>query len=201
MHRPFVTIEPNIGVSFFESPCPCAIFKKQAECRLACFAACEIWICSSFFFMSLNSPRYGTCLNGTRRIPVKVLDVAGLVPGASQGLGLGNKFLDDLRVADVLLHVIDTSGTTNERGEKTVNYDPSNDADWLKQEIEEVGQKKRIVLPFLGAFKKLQAQIFLLFFLVGVWKHLPALGDDCAAAFCHKEGCCSDASGTAGRIR
>jgi ribosome-binding ATPase YchF (GTP1/OBG family) len=113
--RPFVTIDPNIGVSFFEAVCPCSIFKKQAEC----------------------SPRYGTCVNGTRRIPVKVLDVAGLVPGASEGLGLGNKFLDDLRVADVLLHVIDASGTTNERGEKTINYDPCNDADWLKYEIEE----------------------------------------------------------------
>ena len=27
--------------------------------------------------------------------------------------GLGNKFLDDLRNADLLLHVIDASGTTN----------------------------------------------------------------------------------------
>ncbi len=60
-----------------------------------------------------------------------------LVPGASEGLGLGNKFLDDLRGADVLLHVIDASGTTNERGEKTVNYDPCCDADWLKKEIED----------------------------------------------------------------
>jgi ribosome-binding ATPase YchF (GTP1/OBG family) len=113
--RPFVTIEPNVGVSFFETACACAHFKRQEECR----------------------PRYGSCVNGVRNVPVKVLDVAGLVPGASQGLGLGNKFLDDLRVAHVLLHVVDASGTTNERGEKTVNYDPCNDAEWLKQEIEE----------------------------------------------------------------
>ena len=50
---------------------------------------------------------------------------------------VANKFLDDLRGADVLLHVIDASGTTNERGEKTVNYDPCCDADWLKKEIED----------------------------------------------------------------
>ena len=46
-----------------------------------------------------------------------VLDVAGLVPGAHEGKGMGNQFLDDLRQADVLIHVVDISGSTNERGE------------------------------------------------------------------------------------
>jgi ribosome-binding ATPase YchF (GTP1/OBG family) len=41
--------------------------------------------------------------------------LVGLIPGAHAGLGLGNKFLDDLRHADVFLHVIDASGTTNEK--------------------------------------------------------------------------------------
>ena len=75
------------------------------------------------------------CSNGVRFIPVKVLDVAGLIPGASEGLGLGNKFLDDLRTASVLLHVVDVSGTTNEKGESTEGYDPIKDIDWLQQEI------------------------------------------------------------------
>ena len=64
-----------------------------------------------------------------------MLDVAGLIPGASEGLGLGNKFLDDLRHADVLIHVVDASGTTNAKGEETTGYDPSNDIDWLRSEI------------------------------------------------------------------
>ena len=64
-----------------------------------------------------------------------MLDVAGLIPGASEGLGLGNKFLDDLRHADVLIHVVDVSGTTNAKGETTTGYDPSNDIDWLRSEI------------------------------------------------------------------
>ncbi|KAK8816541.1 hypothetical protein WA556_001484 [Blastocystis sp. ATCC 50177/Nand II] len=68
-------------------------------------------------------------------IPVKLLDVAGLIPGASEGAGLGNKFLDDLRHAHVLIHIVDVSGRTNEKGENTVGYDPSRDIDWLYDEI------------------------------------------------------------------
>eukprot|EP01133_Synstelium_polycarpum_P011495 gene11495-13407_t len=64
-----------------------------------------------------------------------MLDVAGLVPGASEGKGLGNQFLDDLRAAHVLLHVVDVSGTTNEKGEETTGYDPINDVQWLKDEV------------------------------------------------------------------
>ena len=43
--------------------------------------------------------------------------MAGLVPGAHEGKGLGNKFLDDLRHADALIHVVDVSGTTDAEGE------------------------------------------------------------------------------------
>ena len=50
-----------------------------------------------------------------------ILDVAGLIPGASEGLGLGNKFLDDLRTATVLLHVI-----------SLVLASTSASGDWLK---------------------------------------------------------------------
>jgi len=51
-------------------------------------------------------------------VPIELLDVAGLVPGAHQGKGLGNKFLDDLRHADALIHVVDVSGTTDAEGER-----------------------------------------------------------------------------------
>ncbi|KAL6078157.1 OBG-type G domain-containing protein [Balamuthia mandrillaris] len=110
---PFTTIEPNTGVTFYQTECPCKRYDLCALCK----------------------PRYGRCLNGTRFIPVKMLDVAGLVPGASEGKGLGNKFLDDLRHADVLLHIIDVSGTTNEKGEETTGYNPINDIEWLNEEI------------------------------------------------------------------
>ena len=58
----------------------------------------------------------GRCQDGTRFVPVKILDVAGLVPGAHSGQGLGNQFLDDLRTADGFIHVVDVSGTTDQDG-------------------------------------------------------------------------------------
>jgi hypothetical protein len=86
-------------------------------------------------------------------VPIELIDVAGLVPGAHLGKGLGNKFLDDLRKADALIHVVDVSGTTDAEGcsaiaaclvyvlillagKVTRGYDPSNDIVWLRGEIE-----------------------------------------------------------------
>ncbi|CAH0473588.1 unnamed protein product [Peronospora belbahrii] len=110
---PFTTIAPNEGITYYMTQCPCLEKNKTRIC----------------------TPRYGKCQQGIRYIPVKLLDVAGLIPGASEGAGLGNKFLDDLRHAQVLLHIIDVSGHTNEKGEEMVGYDPINDADWLEMEI------------------------------------------------------------------
>ncbi|KAK2196136.1 bifunctional P-loop containing nucleoside triphosphate hydrolase/GTP binding domain/OBG-type guanine nucleotide-binding (G) domain/Uncharacterized GTP-binding protein [Babesia duncani] len=109
---PFTTIEPNQGVAYFTTQCPC--LQYGVKCK----------------------PNFGTCKNGIRKVPVKLLDVAGLIPGAHEGRGIGNKFLDDLRHANVLLHIIDVTGNTNEKGEATIGYDPSNDHEWLVQEIE-----------------------------------------------------------------
>jgi ribosome-binding ATPase YchF (GTP1/OBG family) len=50
-------------------------------------------------------------------VPIELLDVAGLVPGAHEGKGLGNRFLDDLRHADGLIHVVDVSGSTDAEGQ------------------------------------------------------------------------------------
>lgn len=74
-------------------------------------------------------------MDGRRSVPIELLDVAGLVPGAHEGKGLGNKFLDDLRQADALIHVVDVSGTTDAEGKTTRGYDPSNDVVWLRSEI------------------------------------------------------------------
>jgi len=112
---PFTTIDPNQGVAYARFPCPCKKFDVVANCK----------------------PRYGTCEGGERLLPVRILDVAGLVPGAHEGKGLGNKFLDDLRTADCLVHVVDVSGTTDEGGKETLGYDPINDIDWLQSEIRE----------------------------------------------------------------
>lgn len=68
-------------------------------------------------------------------MPIELLDVAGLVPGAHRGAGLGNRFLDDLRHADALIHVVDASGTTDAEGKNTRGYDPSADVAWLRGEV------------------------------------------------------------------
>jgi len=110
---PFTTINANVGVGYVRVKCPCS------ELNLKC------------------NPQNSICIEHNRFIPVKLIDVAGLVPGAHLGKGLGNKFLDDLRRADVLIHVVDISGSTNEKGENTENYDPENDIKFLEEEIDE----------------------------------------------------------------
>jgi len=111
-NRIFCTIKPNIGVSFVTAPCPCT------ELKLKC------------------NPRNSQCVNGVRLIPVKLWDIAGLIPGAHEGRGLGNQFLNDIIQADMLINVVDASGTTNEEGQSTTGYDPSNDVKFLEEEID-----------------------------------------------------------------
>jgi len=112
--RPFTTIKPNRAVGYVEVECVDKEFGKQCN------------------------PRTGFCVNARRFVPVELLDVAGLVPGAHEGKGLGNKFLDDLRQADVLVHIVDASGSTNEMGEKIPigSYDPCDDVRFLEQELD-----------------------------------------------------------------
>ncbi len=111
---PFTTIEPNKGVGFVRVECVDKEFGVQCN------------------------PRSGYCINHTRFIPVEMMDVAGLVPGAHEGKGLGNKFLDDLRQADVLIHVVDASGNTNEKGDAVTagSHDPCLDVRFLEEELE-----------------------------------------------------------------
>ncbi|ODQ79721.1 hypothetical protein BABINDRAFT_36618 [Babjeviella inositovora NRRL Y-12698] len=111
---PFTTIEPNKATGYLQVDCACSRFGKQDQCK----------------------PNYGWCENGKRSVPVMLLDVAGLVPGASQGRGLGNKFLDDIRQnSDLIVHVMDVSGCTDENGKATRGYDPLKDVEWLQDEI------------------------------------------------------------------
>ncbi len=111
---PFTTIKPNFGMSYVRVKGVCSEFGKTCN------------------------PRQGYYENGIRYVPVELVDVAGLVPGASEGKGLGNQFLNDLNQADVLIHIVDTSGSTNEKGEAvgTGNHDPAKDIKFLEYELD-----------------------------------------------------------------
>jgi 50S ribosome-binding GTPase len=90
----FTTIDPQRAIGYLQIECACQRYNVSDKCK----------------------PNYGGCTDGQRSVPIELLDVAGLVPGAHEGKGLGNKFLDDLRHADALVHVVDVSGTTDAEG-------------------------------------------------------------------------------------
>jgi len=87
-------------------------------------------------FKVTPNPRHGFILDKYRFVPIDLMDVAGLVPGASEGKGLGNQFLDDLRQADVFIHIVDVSGTTDVEGKATEKYDPCQDIEFLEEELD-----------------------------------------------------------------
>jgi hypothetical protein len=110
---PFTTIKPNKGMGYVRSKCPHLDFNVKCN------------------------PRNSACENGVRLVPIELLDVAGLVPDACQGKGLGNQFLDDLRQADAFIHVVDASGSTDAEGNtvKPGSHDPVEDLKFLEREI------------------------------------------------------------------
>ena len=110
---PFTTIKPNRGIGYVRTPCVCKEFNVK------------------------DNPVNSLCINGTRLIPVELIDCAGLVPGAWQGRGLGNQFLDEIRKADALIHVVDASGGTDIEGRpcKPGSHDPIEDIRFLEVEI------------------------------------------------------------------
>jgi len=108
---PFTTIKPNHGVGYVKVECIDKEFKAQCH------------------------PNHGFCINHQRFVPIDLMDVAGLVKGASEGKGLGNQFLDDLRGADIFIHIVDVSGTTDSEGKQTENYNPLNDVELLEDEL------------------------------------------------------------------
>ncbi|MHB8352446.1 MAG: YchF-related putative GTPase, partial [Thermoplasmata archaeon] len=110
---PFTTLKPNRGVGAVRVPCP------HTERSVAC------------------TPGNAACRDGVRWIPVSLIDVPGLVPGAHEGKGLGHQFLDDLRAADGFLHVVDGSGATTPEGELAPagSVDPVEEMAWLEEEL------------------------------------------------------------------
>ncbi|MGY8701596.1 MAG: GTPase [Candidatus Poseidoniales archaeon] len=111
---PFCTINPNVGVAFLPAPmtCPCAELRqiKEEEGRL------EPVSDNDPRAGSLCEPRTGSCIAHKRLVPVFLVDVAGLVPGAHAGKGRGNAFLSDLARCDALIQVVDAAGTTDIEG-------------------------------------------------------------------------------------
>lgn len=109
---PFTTIEPNVGIAYVKADCACKYFEISHENPL--------------------------CVNKVRFIPVKLIDVAGLVPGAYEGKGLGNQFLDDARQAEVLIHVVDIAGTTDIQGQPVPagTHDPIEDVEFVQNEFD-----------------------------------------------------------------
>jgi ribosome-binding ATPase YchF (GTP1/OBG family) len=106
---PFTTIDANHGVGYVRTACPCREFKLDC----------------------------GNCREGVRFVPIEMIDVAGLVPDAHKGRGLGNEFLDNLRQAKAIIHVIDASGTTDIEGNPVAagSHDPLGDIEFLEHEI------------------------------------------------------------------
>lgn len=113
-NHPFTTIKPNVGVGYVRKKCVCKEFGVK------------------------DNPRNSICIDGERFIPVTLIDVAGLIPEAHKGRGLGNKFLDDLRKADVLLHVVDASGSTDAEGRPVPpgTYDPVEEVRLIQREVD-----------------------------------------------------------------
>lgn len=109
---PFTTIEPNVGVAYVMTDCACKHFEIKHDNSL--------------------------CKNGTRFIPIKLIDVAGLVPGAHEGKGLGIKFLDDARQAEALIHVVDVAGVTDIQGQPVPlgTHDPMEDVEFVVDEFD-----------------------------------------------------------------
>lgn len=111
---PFTTIEPNHGIGFVKIEC------------------------AERFFGTKCNPRFGFCIDGSRFVPIDLLDVAGLVPDSHLGKGLGLEFLNDLNQADALIHIIDISGSTDEKGNQVppLSYDPLKDVKFLENELD-----------------------------------------------------------------
>src|SRR5918992_4051799 len=112
---PFTTINSNVGITHARQKCVCTEFGVQ------------------------DNPIHSICIDGNRFVPLNLIDIAGLVPGAHLGKGLGNKFLDDARQADALIHIVDASGSTDSEGKliSPGTGDPISDIRFVEEEFDQ----------------------------------------------------------------
>jgi ribosome-binding ATPase YchF (GTP1/OBG family) len=92
---PFTTKQPNEGIAY----------------------VCDLCVCRELGVK--DNPQNSTCIEGWRYIPVRILDLPGLIKDAWRGRGLGNRFLSVIGQADALIHVVDASGSVDAEGELT----------------------------------------------------------------------------------
>jgi ribosome-binding ATPase YchF (GTP1/OBG family) len=111
---PFTTKEPNIGTAY----------------------VCDVCVCKELGVK--DNPLNSTCIDGWRYVPVKIIDVPGLVKDAWMGRGLGNQFLSVIGQADALIHVVDASGSIDADGKITQpgSGNPVQDAIDVEMEID-----------------------------------------------------------------
>ena len=111
---PFTTIKADKGVGYIRTLCVCKELGVQ------------------------DDPQNSICINGIRLIPVDLIDTPGLIPGAHMGKGLGNQFLDEVRRADALIVVADSSGCTDINGQvcDPMTHDPIKDVQMFENEFD-----------------------------------------------------------------
>jgi len=107
---PFATIEPNIGIV----PVPDPRLAKLAEI---------IKISENLDHLPPEVPA-----------TVEFVDIAGLIKGASQGEGLGNKFLSHIREVDLICHVVRDFNDPDII--KSGSVDPKSDFEIVKTELD-----------------------------------------------------------------
>jgi len=92
---PFTTKKPNIGQATVKTICVC----KELGVK--------------------DNPRNSTCIDGSRFIPIQLIDLPGLIKGSWEGKGLGSQFLSVASQADALIHIADASGSVDAEGKLT----------------------------------------------------------------------------------
>jgi len=110
---PFTTKQPNVGAAYVQTLCVCRELGVK------------------------DNPRNSACINGWRFIPIELIDLPGLIKGAWMGKGLGNQFLSVAVQANVLLHVVDASGSVDSEGKlgKPGTGDPVRDVYDVEEEM------------------------------------------------------------------
>jgi ribosome-binding ATPase YchF (GTP1/OBG family) len=92
---PFTTKTPNVGRAY----------------------VCDVCVCQELGVK--DNPRNSACIEGWRYIPIRIIDVPGLIKDAWRGRGLGNRFLSAIGQADAIIHVVDASGSVDQEGNIT----------------------------------------------------------------------------------
>jgi len=122
---------PNVGKSTLFS----ALTKVEADAENYPFCTIE----PNYGIVKLNDSRVtrlAEIINPERVIPatLKVVDIAGLVKGASKGEGLGNQFLSNIREVDAIAHVVrcfEDNGVAHVEN----NHDPVGDVIVVQTEL------------------------------------------------------------------